>query len=611
MMDSRPTTSSMQRRVERLESRILDLKALDSRFSWMRLIIFLAGTIVSLFLLAESSPLGWLTALVSIILFSIVVSRHHAVQRTLSQFRLWRELKLTHNARQQIDWSKLPHAMLSSLDGDHPYEADLNLTGDRSLHHLLDTTVAFESAVRLRNRLLTTPPDIQTILNRQALVRELVPLTYLRDRLSIDARLAVKTARQHWDTRSLSQWFASPGEIPRLRLTVWLAAALALVNIVLFILNQAGILPPIWAITFIAYVAVSLTQLRYVTGSFEQAMSLYDALSPLVEVAHRLESYSFTEHPNLKRLVSPFQAAERPSAQLRRLSLIASAASITNHMLAWAFLNALVPWELFVAYQLNRYRRDLADYVPLWLDTWFELETTSALATFAALHPDYHFPQTREDAIFAAHQLGHPLIPASARVSNDLTIGKLGEVLLITGSNMSGKSSFLRTLGINLALAYAGSAVCADSLEIGLFRVFTCIQVNDSINDGFSYFYAEVHRLKALLDALEKPNPLPLFFLIDEIFRATNNQERLIGSRAYIQALLGKHGIGAISTHDLELAQLAGLINFHFEDQVSAGEMTFDYRLRPGPSPTTNALKIMRLAGLPVEDETRTPAPHP
>jgi DNA mismatch repair ATPase MutS len=169
---------------------------------------------------------------------------------------------------------------------------------------------------------------------------------------------------------------------------------------------------------------------------------------------------------------------------------------------------------------------------------------------------------------------------------------------------MSGKSTFLRTLGVNLCLAFAGAPVNATAFQTVLLRLFTCIKVSDSVTDGISYFYAEVRRLKALLCALEAEEPVPLCFLIDEIFRGTNNRERLIGSRAYIHALAHGRGVGAISTHDLELITLADTVptirNYHFRETVSAGRMVFDYQLRPGPCPTTNALQIMQMEGLPV-----------
>jgi DNA mismatch repair ATPase MutS len=170
---------------------------------------------------------------------------------------------------------------------------------------------------------------------------------------------------------------------------------------------------------------------------------------------------------------------------------------------------------------------------------------------------------------------------------------------------MAGKSSFLRTIGVNLVLAYAGGPVIAQSFHTSWLRLFATIRVADSLTDGFSFFYAEVRRLSQLLTALQDEGERPLLFLIDEIFRGTNNRERLIGSRAYIQALTKSNGLGAIATHDLELVQLAEetptLVNVHFRDDVVDGRMIFDYKLHPGPCPTTNALKIMELAGLPIQ----------
>jgi len=333
-----------------------------------------------------------------------------------------------------------------------------------------------------------------------------------------------------------------------------------------------------------------------------------------------LERYCYGKRPHVRRLCAPLvDAVQRPSTLVARLNVIVSATSLQNNGLLWLVLNMLVPWGLFFAYLFDRAKMELRTLLPGWLNVWFELEALGSLANFADLNPECVFPELTAglavdsptpyhfSAVFYARELGHPLIPDQQRVSNNLEIEKLGEMLLVTGSNMSGKSSLLRTVGVNLSLAYAGAPVLAESLRIPLFRLYTCINISDSVTDGISFFYAEVKRLKALLDALtEKPDDLPLLFLIDEIFRGTNNRERLIGSRAYIRALVGHNGIGIVSTHDLELVKLAEEIghihNFHFQETVVDGQMIFDYKLRTGPSPTTNALTIMRLAGLPVTE---------
>jgi DNA mismatch repair ATPase MutS len=275
-------------------------------------------------------------------------------------------------------------------------------------------------------------------------------------------------------------------------------------------------------------------------------------------------------------------------------------------------VNLLWPWDFYLALRFNRYREQMAEYLPIWLETWFELEALNSLATFAYLHPEYILPKVHatlsvEHPIpFCACNLGHPLLLAEKKVVNNFTMPSKGEVGIITGSNMAGKSTFLRTIGVNLCLAYVGAPVNATNFETILFRIFTCIKISDSVTEGYSYFYAEVRRLRTLLNELERPDEeVPIFFLIDEIFRGTNNRERRIGSESYIHALEGKNCLGLLSTHDLELVKLADILpqveNYHFKEDIIDGQMVFDYILRYGPCPTTNALKIMQMEGLPVQ----------
>ena len=190
-------------------------------------------------------------------------------------------------------------------------------------------------------------------------------------------------------------------------------------------------------------------------------------------------------------------------------------------------------------------------------------------------------------------------------MANTILFEGLGRIFLVTGSNMSGKSTFLRTIGINTCLAQAGAPVCARSFRWSLVRMATCIRVDDSLDSGLSFFYAEVKRLKTILDNTQDSQGPPVLWLIDEVFKGTNNRERLMGGRALIAALAGGNGFGLVTTHDLELAELEqllpGITNIHFQESVFEGALHFDYRLRPGPCPTTNALRIMALEGLPVE----------
>jgi DNA mismatch repair ATPase MutS len=275
-------------------------------------------------------------------------------------------------------------------------------------------------------------------------------------------------------------------------------------------------------------------------------------------------------------------------------------------------LNAIVPWDFYFAHRLARIKVQLARRAPAWLEVWFELEALGSLANLAYLHPEYTMPVLRAGSgevgpVFEAKGLGHPLLPAGSKVRNDFDVPGLGRVAILTGSNMAGKSVFMKTVGTNLALAQAGGPVDALALETLPFRLFTSMGITDSVTGGISYFYAEVRRLKALLGELQRPGASPLFYFVDEILRGTNNRERRIGSRAYVRALAGGRGVGLIATHDLELARLAEELpqvrNLHFRDHLEGSRMVFDYVLRTGPSPTTNALRIMELEGLPVGEE--------
>lgn len=609
----------LQRQVHRLERRLNQLQETSQRLSRLRLVIFLIGTAVSLFTLFRAGVWAWTgVSILAALPFAWAVSQHRHVESTIRQHKLWQQIKQTHLARMALDWKTIPATLPRPVRLEHPFALDLDLVGDRSLHQLLDTAVSHAGSERLREWLLSTQPDPEAITRRQALVQDLITMPRFCDRLTLYATLAVSDdepslSRDKWPGQRVLDWLAQQENITSLRKTLVILSTLAIITIPLFLLAVANVLPPVWLLTWVPFVLLSGAQTRSVGPLFKDANFLADGLRKLQAVFGYLETYRYGQHTETKTVCQPFlDTGKRPSHQLKRVTRIISAAGIQYNPMLWLLLNAVLPWDIYFAWRMQQLKGDLQTLLPCWLDVWAELEALSALATFAYLHPTTVFPQIDlvndpSTPLFRAEALGHPLIVPDNRIHNDFHIDKLGSVTIITGSNMAGKSSFLRTLGINLCLAYAGGPVVAQTLQTHLFRLYTSIQVADSVTDGFSFFYAEVRRLQSMLTALQQGSGYPLFFLIDEIFRGTNNRERLIGSRAYVQALVGEHGIGAIATHDLELVKLADdspqIRNFHFRDDVENGRMVFDYKLHPGPCPTTNALKIMQLAGLPVPQE--------
>lgn len=605
----------LEKQVERLRGRIDRLDRRSNRYSWVRVTIFFVGLGLSV---AGYFVAGWwlclVLALTTLSTFALVVYFHQHIEDSLARHRTWMRIKLTHVARMKLDWDAIPPTPPAEPIAGHPFEVDLDLSGPRSIHQLLNTAVSQEGSRRLREWLLATVPDSVGISRRQALVRELTPMTLFRDKLTMKSRLASRRVAEQLEGQRLLDWLKQQEPPSALLPPLLGAAALQILTIVFFLLNLFIVMPQLWIFTILAALTLFFTTAQKRGDIFEDANYLRYGFATLSGVLSYLETYRYGKHEQVKRLCEPFyaEARHRPSGLLKQTARIASAATLKNNGLLWLIINALVPWDHYSAYRLSCYKAQIAARLPVWLDTWFELEALSSLATFAYLNPAYVLPDIIQDngtasASFSGCALGHPLIQDEKRITNDFTLNGLGQVVIITGSNMSGKSTFLRTLGVNLCLAFAGGPACASKLQTTPFRVFSCIRVSDSVTDGYSYFYAEVRRLKELLVELERPDSFPLFFLIDEIFKGTNNRERLIGSQDYVEALVGQNCIGAISTHDLELVKLAETMpevsNYHFKEEIIDGQMVFDYKLRPGPCPTTNALKIMRMEGLPVRNE--------
>jgi hypothetical protein len=601
-----------ERQITRLSARRDDILQRSANLTRWRLAVFAVGFIATLIAFNSSNTLGMIVLAVAVLIFDVLVAIHRRVQRMANQMAIWQRMKYEALARMQLQWSAIPEGLTVPVDTSHPFAYDIDILGEFSLYRLLDTTGSLGGSRRLVTWLLQLVPDTAAILKRQSLVKELTTLTSFRDRLVLSMREQAPSSRgenNRWDGDRILGWLRSISESNIQGWQVALLLGLAALNLVLFVLDAANVLPQYWIATVVAYWLIMLLSLRGLGDLFSRSLSLQSELERMAAAFESLEAYHYPSNSQIAALCQPFRSDQtRPTRQLQRLRWIVSGMSLSRNPVLWLWLNTLLPWDVLFAYLLQIRVCQLGAILPTWLEAFYEVEALNSLAAFAYLHPDYTFPQFETQPQVVATQIGHPLLLDETRVTNDFSLDGLGKVVIITGSNMSGKSSFLRTLGVNLCLTYAGSVVAAQSLQTGSFRLFTCIRVSDSVVDGISYFYAEVKRLKALLDALDT-NPdttlPPVFFLIDEIFKGTNNRERLTGSREYIRALTNRYGIGLISTHDLELTQLANelsqVTNMHFREDIRDGRMSFDYTLRSGPSPTTNALKIMALEGLPID----------
>ena len=631
----------LERMIARLQRRTIYLENVSRKHWTARRIIFFGGGLLALLAFGYSGfKVGMALATVFLAIFLLAVFCHRRVQDSITRTALMLKIKQVQLARIRLDWDLLPLSEHSQDEETHethpeiahPFERDLDITGERSLLRLLDSSITAEGSQRLRSWLLSTTPDQLIIEKRQSLVRELSGHALFRDKLQLLSAVAStdpgtsggwknQTDRSsRWKTRTLIDWILLGVKEKSLRPILTLLATLAALNIILIVLAFFSVIPHVWPFVFLVYVGVMIAYQSRIATSWGELQNLENVLSRFKTVFQYLETRGFRSTPGLAEICSDFSDKEKPpSVEARKLERLAAALGLRTNALLWLLVNALVPWDFYFTHRLELIKKDLAQLFPRWLNAWYELEALNSLANFAYLNPAYVFPTIMPlapgDSLknpqpgiangFDARKLGHPLLKPGAKVCNDFDLDQHHRIVVLTGSNMAGKSTFLRTVGTNLCLAYAGAPVNAASFQTSLFRVFTCINVSDSVQDGLSYFYAEVKRLKALLAATEPADPRKVLFLIDEIFRGTNSRERRIGSRAYLRSLLQRRAVGLIATHDLELGKLAdeisAVVNLHFREEVLDGRMVFDYKLRPGPCPTTNALQIMRLEGLPTD----------
>ncbi len=604
--------STLQKMIAFLDERLAFLEGERDRLSLWRMLVFLGGIGLGIFVYLNNAILGSSLMVLSLVFFTGLVIMHRRLDRSVNKHRIWREIKSTQYARMMLDWDGIPEEKKSEPLWDHPYEMDLDITGPRSISRLLDITISREGYALLNKWLLNQRPDRKEALSRQAIIRELVNLPGFRENLLLQFKLSSNVLL---DGQRLLDGLRGGGPSKQLGWLVPALSILGFINVLLFAgYSMEMITTPLWIFSFVAYLAVFMMNQEPIKRMFNDAIFLDDELDKVRSILTFLESYPYPENSRLAEYCRTFyDTPQRPSAQMKRIRRLLAAIGISMNPLARIVVNIIGPWDFFCAARLESAKADLVDKLPQWLDKWSHLEALISLANVGWLYPEAVFPvlltpeqDVEKDAILAV-EIRHPLIPAAVNVPNDCQYADMGDVFLITGSNMAGKSTFLKTLGVNLILAFAGAPVYASALQTQMFAVFSSIKVSDSITSGFSYFYAEVRRLRALLERLRDSEGQPLFFLIDEIFRGTNNRERYIGSRSYIRALVGQNGVGAISTHDLDLTKLgdeiAKLTNVHFREEVVDGKMVFDYKLQQGPCPTTNALVIMELEGLPVDKD--------
>jgi hypothetical protein len=581
------------------------------RLSWARLAVFLAAT--AILLSAFPGPTPHLATRLAVagtgfLAFAGLVHWHSRVEARERWFAMLARLNREASARVARDWSGLSPIEVDLPPADHPFAADLDLFGHASLIQLLGS-VATEPGRRTLVGWLTAPAPPATVRQRQAAVAELAALRLEREEFAALGRL-VEPERDALD--GLLDWADHGPWFIRAR---WRVAAVGAVNATfaaLAVAHATGLSDqPLWLYPVAAAAGLVALFGKRTHQTFTRVLSRAGALEHHAALFRRIGDTRFAS-PLLASLQSELRATGATAAgEIAALARIGQFADLRRVAIFHPVLVLLTLCDYHVLVALERWQVRTGPRLRRWYAVLGEFDAIAALATLAHDNPEWPFPDITESArTLDASQLGHPLIPDDRRVANDVHVGPPGRFVMVTGSNMSGKSTLLRAVGVNVVLAQAGGPVCAAGLSMPPLALATSMRVQDSLEEGVSYFMAAVRRLSLVVElARRAPAGGPmLLYLLDEVLQGTNTAERQVAVRRILGHLLTLPVVGLVTTHDLELAacdELAGACeSVHFtegvEHQPGGIRLTFDYRLRPGIATSRNALKLLKSVGLDV-----------
>ncbi len=607
-----------RRRLLAHEERESSLKATHVWVGYVRVALVVAFLVAAWFTIFQRYGPRWVVA-VPIVLFLVAGVVHGRVLRRLSVARGSAELYRVGMARIEDRWVGLKERPVGGLSAEMQtrvqkslYAADLDIVRRGGLFELLCVARTRMGEERLLEWLLE-PAEVGEILERQAAVAELRGKLEFRERMGVAGDAAVVVVH----VEELRAWAGAPDLLTQGWMP-WVAGVLAVVAV-------GAVAYWVWSASVSALLVVLLIEAlvrkpftKRIDGVLEGTDKALKNLQLLAALLKVMEGESFAAG-RLRGIGEKLRSHHvAGSVAIRKLARLGEFRDSLDNPIVKVGLNLPLMYSVQLAWAVQRWRRRHGGAVRLWLEAVAEMEALLSLATYSYEHPGDGFPEfVAGEAVVEAVEMGHPLIAAAKCVRNSLRIGGETRVLLISGSNMSGKSTLMRTVGVNTVLAMCGGTVRAERLRLTPMRIGASLLVNDSLEEGHSRFYAEIEKLGRICSCAEscadgscadggsRSRNAGVMFLLDELLQGTNSKDRMVGAEGVIRALVEAGAIGIVTTHDLALAEMSGLApgamrNMHFQDEIVEGEMQFDFKLREGAAMRSNGVELMRLIGLKV-----------
>lgn len=567
----------------------------------LRLFVFLAGAVCFLAgLFLGNKTLAWYILICFLVLFIFLIIKHGKVEQELNMVSAMAEIHRRYLDRINGQWVEFEDTGEEFADRNHTYTYDLDIFGPKSLFQWISVAKTAFGRLYLQTLLAKPDKELDTINIRRNAVRELTTKLEFCQKLECQGLLVGKAVQ---DTEGLISYAEEPAVLSKAINYIRMLPVFTLLSGVLYFSGWA-IPVQIPVLLLLLQILVFLYGSSRISPALGQVYSFHKGLASFRNMFCLIESEQF-KNDYLSALRSELHdQTDSASVCMKRLERISDAVNLRYQPLLYFILGMSLLWDFHCAVYLNRWKKQNGKRIRDWFEVIGKLEALSSLAVISHIYPEWSFPEVQNDDMkFIARDLGHPLIQQEKCIRNDIEIKNYS--CIVTGSNMSGKSTFLRAIGINLVLAYAGAAVCARQFKCPIIDIFTSMVIRDDLINGISTFYAELTRINMILINSRKGRPI--FYLIDEIFRGTNSLDRIAGAEAVLRELSKNRAIGLISTHDFELCELEkdrrlSFKNYHFEEQYLNGSIKFDYKLCSDRCTTSNAKYLMNMVGISVSE---------
>ena len=573
------------------------IKNITNKISIIRLIIFtLTIMLAYYFYKLNNAVLMFTSIVIGTLIFVFFAYQHNIKINRKKELEIYLNInqkginRIKGQFKEEIDDGK------EYLNEKHPFVNDLDVFGRSSLFQMINSTktkFGREKLVKILS--LKKLPSKEEVIKRQEAIRELGDKIDFRQKLEVKSTIKKSGLK---DTKDLIEWMSGKSTFNKsLNFIPYIFIAITAIS---FVLVFIGYLPITYIILvfMINYIVVKLStkKLKNVIVLFEIHKNDIEAYYNLIEIIDNEEFKSELLSEIKTNLNKESKSVVSEMKALKNLSdWIGDSSSNAYYLL----LNITILSDIFILKNLYDWKEKNGTKFDLWLKTMGDIEALCSIANLAFDFEDWTYPLISDLDEIKAVELAHPMLYSKA-ISNSFSLNSKSKIALITGSNMSGKSTFLRTIGINLVLSYIGAPVCSKSFEAGIFNIYTCMRTKDNLEESISSFYAEILRIKILIEASKKGEKV--FFLLDEIFKGTNSKDRHDGATVLIKQLVKNNAMGLVSTHDLELCDLENeynwIKNYNFQEYYKDNNIKFDYKLRDGRSKTQNAIHLMKLAGI-------------